>query len=72
MFESFFVIKQEQTKENNPEIYDVGETQLTEFIKKDSKNKSESGSSAYIPLDSSEDTQLNLALEIMNDLLSLI
>ena len=64
-----FVIKQEPTKENNPEIYEVGETQLNEFIKKDSNDKSESGSSAYIPLDSSEDTQLNLAVEIMNDLL---
>ena len=45
------------------------DSKLNEFIKKDSNDKSESGSSAYIPLDSSEDTQLNLAVEIINDLL---
>ena len=67
-----FVIKQEPTNENNPEIYKVGETQLNKFIKKDTSDKSESGSSTYIPLDTSEDTQLNLAVEIMNNLLSQI
>ena len=56
----------------NPEIYKVGETQLNRFIKKDASDKIESGSSTYIPEDTSEDTQLNLALKIMNNLLSQI
>ena len=67
-----FVIEQESTNEINPDIYNVGETQLNKFIKKDTSDKIESGSSTYIPADTKEDTQLNLALKIMNNLLSQI
>ena len=67
-----FVIEQETTFDNNPDLYKVGETQLSQFISKSDKDTNQSGSSAYIPSDSKDDTQLNLAIEIMEKLLSRI
>ena len=67
-----FVIEQETTFDNNPDLYKVGETQLSQFISKSDKDTNQSGSSTYIPSDSKDDTQLNLAIEIMEKLLSRI
>ena len=67
-----FVIEQKTTFDNNPDLYKVGETQLSQFIRKSDKDAIQSGSSTYIPTDSNDDTQLNLAIEIMEKLLSRI
>ena len=67
-----FIIEQKTTFDNNPDLYKVGETQLSQFISKSDKDTNQSGSSTYIPSDSKDDTQLNLAIEIMEKLLSRI
>ena len=67
-----FVIEQKTTFDDNPDLYKVGETQLSQFIRKSDKDTNESGSSTYIPSNSKDDTQLNLAIEIMEKLLSRI
>ena len=67
-----FVIEQKTTFDNNPDLYKVGETQLSQFMRKSDKDTTQSGSSTYIPSDSRDDTQLNLAIEIMEKLLSRI
>ena len=64
-----FVIEQKTTFDNNPDLYKVGETQLSQFMRKSDKDTTQSGSSTYIPSDSRDDTQLNLAIEIMEKLL---
>ena len=67
-----FIIEQKTTFDNNPDLYKVGETQLSQFMRKSDKDTNQSGSSTYIPSDSKDDTQLNLAIEIMEKLLSRI
>ena len=64
-----FIIEQKSDENNDPEKYKVGETQLNKFIKNNGKEDSESGSSAYIPENEEKDTQLNLAIKILENLL---
>ena len=64
-----FIIEQKSDENNDPEKYKVGETQLNKFIKNSGKEDSESGSSAYIPENEEKDTQLNLAIKILENLL---
>ena len=64
-----FIIEQKSDENNDPEKYKVGETQLNKFIKNNGNEGSESGSSAYIPENEEKDTQLNLAIKILENLL---
>ena len=63
-----FIIEQKSDENNDPEKYKVGETQLNKFIKNNGNEGSESGSSAYIPENEEKDTQLNLAIKILENL----
>ena len=43
-----FVIEQETTFDNNPDLYKVGETQLSQFISKSDKDTNQSLSLIHI------------------------
>jgi len=62
------VIEQKINKDINPENYVVGETHLKKYIKNSKKEEKMSGSSSYIPENKTEDTQLNLAINLLNQL----
>ncbi|RPF90331.1 MAG: S41 family peptidase [Rhizobiales bacterium TMED168] len=54
-------------KDENYDSLTVGETKLNKYIKNENNNI-ESGSSAYIPADEINDTQLNEAIKILSNL----
>ena len=62
------VVEQKINKDINPENYVVGETHLKKYIKNSKKEEKMSGSSSYIPGNKIEDTQLNLAINLLNQL----
>ena len=62
------VIEQKINKDINPENFVVGETHLKKYIKNPKKEEKMSGSSSYIPENKTEDTQLNLAINLLNQL----
>ena len=63
-----FILDQNKENDSNSGISQVGETQLSQYIKNKEDVKDKSGSSAYIPKDENKDTQLVEAIKILTDL----
>ena len=61
------IIINQNFKDENYDSVTVGETKLNKYIKNENDNI-ESGSSAYIPADEINDTQLNEAIKILSNL----
>ena len=61
------IIINQNFKDENYDSLTVGETKLNKYIKNENNNI-ESGSSAYIPADEINDTQLNEAIKILSNL----